>query len=419
MSASDGLAQILPQTFHDANLKMRAVEWQGKKSMKVVEKPRPIVTHPRDAIVRVTTAAVCGTDMHLYHNEFPGLEKGLTTGHEAVGVIDSIGPEAKGFQVGDRVVVSAVLACGQCDYCQRKKFALCENTNPSKEQEAMFGHRLSGVLGCGKLLGGYDGCQAEFVRVPLADVNLFKVPSQLADEIAVLLADIAPTALYAVDNAEVKPGDKVAVWGCGPVGLLCLAWAKFRGASTVVAVDSNEFRLSMAAKHTGALTVNFNTEKDVVGAVQRLIPGGPDSCIEAVGYNNEKTFLHKFQRKLMLETDSPTNLDECIRTVKKGGIVSIIGEYAAYCNQFPIGIMMEKGLTMRGGHVPVHKYAEEIIKHMVSGKFDPSFILTHRMPLERAVEAYEMFDQKEDECIKITLHSAAGEVPVSTVQSRS
>jgi len=381
---------------------MKAVEWHGNQSVKVLSKLRPMITEIGDAIIRITSTTICGSDLHLYHHEFSGMEKGDVLGHEFMGIIEDIGTGVKNFKVGDRVVVSAIIADGTCSYCKMGLFSNCDGTNPSKEMEQMYGHRTAGIFGYSHLTGGYDGGQAEYARVPIADVNLLKVPNSLSDEQVLLLSDVVCTGWHANELGKVSAGQVVAVWGCGPVGLMTIAWAKWRGAKRIIAIDAVPNRLKLARALFGAETINFG-EREVVKAIQEMVPGGPDVCIDAVGFRFPKSISHWLQRTLKLETDVPTVLTEMITTVRKGGIISVVGDYYAYTNQFPIGAFMEKGLTMSSGQVHVQKYWKELLGYIEKGEFDPTFMITHRLPLDQAEEAYRMFDKKEDGAIKIIL----------------
>jgi len=381
---------------------MKAVEWVGNTSVQVVDRPRPLVTDPKDAVIRITSSTICGSDLHLYHNEIPGMQKGDVMGHEFMGIVDSIGPEVKNLKVGDRVVVSFCIACGSCEYCKKGIFTSCDTTNPSKTMENMYGHRTSGMFGYSHITGGYDGGQAEFVRVPVADINCLKITGKKDDEHYLFLSDVLCTGFHATEMAEIKEGQNVVIWGCGPVGLASAKWAKYKKAGRVIAIDGVDYRLKIARNTLGCDVIDFRQE-DVLKTINKLLPGGPDCVIDAVGFRFPKTFLHKLERAIKLETDSPQILNECIYSVKKGGIVSIIGDYVGFANHFPIGALMEKGLTVRGSQAPVHKYWKELLQLIEDGKVDPTFLISHRMDLNEASEAYKMFDEKQDEALKIVL----------------
>jgi threonine dehydrogenase-like Zn-dependent dehydrogenase len=330
------------------------------------------------------------------------LDKGYVFGHEFVGIVESIGNQVSDIKVGDKVVVSAVIAEGNCEFCKRGLFSCCDVTNTSKEMEEHYGQKIAGVFGYSKLMGGYQGGQAEYCRVPLADMNCLKVPNDLPDQKVLLLSDVACTGWHANEMGEVSEGQDVAIWGCGPVGLMAAMWAKFRGAKTVVSIDTIPYRLDFAKRHLGVLTIDASKE-NVTQRLKELFPRGLDVCIDAVGFRYTKGFVHSLEKSLKMETDSPEILNECILAAKKAGKVSIVGDYFAWANQFLIGAMMEKGLTMRGSQVHVQRYWKQLLQWIQEGKVNPDFIFTHTMPLEEASQAYKMFDQKTDNCIKILL----------------
>ncbi|KAL6048404.1 Glutathione-dependent formaldehyde dehydrogenase [Balamuthia mandrillaris] len=396
--------EIFPKTTPrlDPTKKMMACEWHGNKDVRAVERAKPLITEPSDVVVRVTTTTVCGSDLHLYHNEFAGMQKGDILGHEGVGIVEEVGEAVKTLKPGDRVAISAVIACGQCEFCKKDMPSLCDVTNPSKEMEQLYGHRTAGLFGYSHLTGGYDGCQAEYVRVPYADNCCLKLPNSVPDEKAISLSDIACTGWHGNELAEVSEGQTVAVWGCGPVGLMTIMWARFRGAAHVYAIDDVPSRLQMAEK-LGAIGINFK-EKTVVDTLLKAIPGGPDACIDCVGFRYPSSLLHRIERTLKLETDAGDVLREAILCCKKGGKIALIGDYYSYTNQFPIGPMMEKGLTMRGGQVFVQKYWKKLLEFIENGQVDPSLVITHHMSLDDITKAYSMFDQKQENVLKILLH---------------
>jgi len=380
----------------------KVVEWCGAECVRVVERPRPVITEPGDVILKVTTATICGSDLHMYLNLVPGMEKGDIMGHEFMGLVAETGPDVKDFQVGDRVVCSAVIACGNCFYCQNGWFSCCDNTNPSDLMEKYYNQKIGGVFGYTHLTGGFDGGQAEYVRVPLADNNLLKIPDSLPDEKALFLSDIVCTGWHANELGEVSKGQTVAVWGCGPVGLMAQAWAKFRGAR-VIAIDNVPYRLQLAHERLGSLTINFD-EENVLDVLEELAPGGVDVGIEAAGFRFPKTFLHKLQNLVKLEDDSSDILTEQIMAVRKMGNIAIVGDYFGKTNQFPIGALMEKGITLRGAQVFVQKYWKELLGYIEKGQFDPTFVISHHMALEDAPLAYQMFHHMDDNALKIILH---------------
>jgi len=395
--------------------KMLAAEWHGDKDVRVVEHAKPLVTDPTDAIVRMTSTTICGSDLHLYHNQVPGvgvMKPGDIMGHEAMGIVDSVGPGVKNLKPGDRVVISFGISCGDCEYCHKEMPTCCDTTNPSKQQETLWGHRTAGLFGYSHLCGGYWGCQAEFIRVPFADCNTLKVEnSDLTDEQLILLSDVLCTGWHGNELAEVKEGDVVCVWGCGPIGLASLAWAKFRGATKIIGIDKEPYRLAFAKEQLGAEVINFDTE-NVIETIQKLVPGGPDVCIECAGFRFPKSFKHKVQTTMKLETDTMDILNEMIYVCKKGGRISVIGDYFGTGNGFMIGALMEKSIRLQGGQAYVQKYWHKLLNFIQSGKFDPTIFITHTCPLSDAGEAYKMFDQHKDDSLKIILK------PSTAVSSR-
>jgi len=383
---------------------MKAVVWHGKNVVECDDVPKPLITEPHDAVVRITLATICGSDLHLLHNSLPtgGMKRGDILGHEGVGIVEEVGDNVKNIKKGDRVVISAIIAEGNCNYCKEGSMSLCDCTNPSEDMYKMFGgHRCAGVFGYSHLLGGYPGLQAQYARIPHADVNLLKLPSDVPDEKAIFLSDVLCTALHACEIGEVTEGKTVAIWGCGPIGLMAQKWSLLRGAKRVIAIDCLPDRLSLA-ENLGCEVINFK-EKDPVETIAQMIPGGPDVCIECVGFRYSKSLIRSFEQALQLETDISECLDECIKAVKKNGIVSIIGDYVGYTNHFPIGIAMTKALTLRGSQVFVQKYWKKLLEMLQSGVVDPSFLISHQLSLENATDAYTLFDKKEQECLKILL----------------
>jgi len=320
-------------------------------------------------------------------------------GHESVGVVEDVGSDIKSVKKGDRVVISAVIACGQCAYCKRGEWSCCDVTNTSQVQEKLYGHHIGALFGYSESFGGWDGCQAEYVRVPYADVNLFPIPNDISDKQALCIADIACTGYHGTELANVKEGDNVVIFGCGPVGLMAQMWARYRGAARVIAVDIDAQRLDFAQKNFGSEIVN-GAEVDPLETVQKLMPGGPDKVIDCVGFRFPTELAHKIQMKLKVETDSPNIVNTAIKMVRKNGVVTLIGDYVGFTNNFNIGGMMEKHLTMNGGQLWPHKYYKKIFEAMSSGKVDPSIVLTHTFPLSKGDEAYAQFDKHEKGIIK-------------------
>jgi threonine dehydrogenase-like Zn-dependent dehydrogenase len=393
------------QPFQSETERMLALIYSGKNMIKVQEVPRPLITEPHDVIVRITLTTICGSDLHLMHNSLPGspMKMGEILGHEGVGVVEEVGKDVKNFKRGDRVVISAMIGEGQCEYCKEGSYSLCNMTNNSEEMWKMFGgHRCAGVFGYSSLLGSYPGLQAQYARVPYADVNLMKLPDDIPDEKAVFLSDVLCTAWHACELGEVTKGKTVVVWGCGPIGLMAQKWAWIRGAKRVIGIDSLPDRLAIARNKVGSEVINYK-ECDPVETLAKLIPGGPDVCIECVGFRYSKGLVHAIESTLGLETDVGECLDEAIKVVKKNGIVSVIGDYVGYTNHFPIGILMTKAVTLRGSQVFVQKYWHDLLKMMRKGDVDPSFLITHDLPLEKGDEAYQIFDRKSQDALKILL----------------
>ena len=387
---------------------MRAVCWHGKHDVRVDSVPEPQIVRNGDVIVKVTLTCICGSDLHLYNGYNPAMKKGDILGHEFVGEIVEAGSGVTRFRVGDRVIVPFPISCGACWYCRHELWSLCDNTNPNSwMMENIYGDTGAGIFGYSHLYGGYSGGQAEYVRVPFADVGLEKIPDGMPDEQVVLLTDILPTAYQAADYCNINPGDTVAVWGCGPVGLLAMKCARHLGAERVVGIDRFPDRLKMAHDQCQADTLNYE-EADVAKELQNLTGGrGPDSCIDAVGMEAVGTGIEaaydSIKQTLRLETDRSSALRQLIRACRKGGTLSISGVYAGFIDKMPMGAIFAKGLTMRGGQAHVHKYLPRLVKLVQEQQLDPSFIITHRMNLEDAPQGYRIFNDKEDSCIKIVM----------------
>lgn len=392
---------VTSDTKRDSQKTMKVVAWRGKNNLAVEDIPIPLITDPKDAIIRVTSAAICGSDLHLYHEEFSGMHSGDVLGHEFMGVVEDIGADVKEVKKGQRVVVSAVIACGYCEYCRQEQYSACDNTNPSKEMEALIGHRCAGFFGYSHLTGGWQGGQAQLTRVPFADVNLLPVPDNVTDEQVVMLSDIACTAWHGMELGDIKEGQTLALWGCGPVGLLSIMWAKLRGVKRIIAIDNVPKRLDKA-RELGAETINYDENK-VIPTMMKICPGGPDVCLDATGFRYAKETVHKVERFLRLETDATSAIIEAIYLVKKFGTISVIGDYYGVTNHFPIGALFDKGITFRAGVVCVQKYWKQLLKYIVDGKVDLTKIITHVLPLDQAPLAYQLFDEKKNECIKVIL----------------
>ncbi|HET6614243.1 MAG TPA: zinc-dependent alcohol dehydrogenase [Dehalococcoidia bacterium] len=388
---------------------MKAIVYHGPEDVRFEDRPDPVLAAPKDAIVRVTTAALCGSDLHLYHGDIPDMHEGDVLGHEFVGIIEQVGDDVRNVQPGDRVVVSGLIADGECWYCKQGQFSLCDATNPNPAVQEMYGQSIAGVFGYSHLTGGFDGGQAEYVRVPFADVNTMKLPEDVRDDQAVMLSDVMCTGWHANELSETREGDTVAVFGCGPVGLLAMEAARYRGIAQMYAVDNIPYRLEIARSRFGAVVINYD-ENDPVKTLRELTYGrGPDVCMETAGFRYSRTLRHRVQRKLKLETDAIDALSDAIRAVRKGGRLSIIGDFIGFANQFPVGALMEKGLTVRGGQVNVQRYWHNLLDLIRAGDIDPTFVITHRWPLERAPEAYRVFDKKEDGAVKFLFDTARPE----------
>jgi len=400
--------------------RMQAVHWTGKNSVTVSDCPKPAITDEADAVIRITSTAICGSDLHLYTGCVPGMRSGQVLGHEPMGIVESVGPKVTSIKPGDRVVIPFCLACGECYYCKQQLFSSCERTNPSITAEKMMGARTSGLLGHPEMLGGIPGGQAEFLRVPFADVNCLVVPpeTELPDEKVLFLSDILPTAWHGTELASVNQGDVVAIWGAGPVGLLIAQCAFARGAKRVIMVDNVPFRLQFAKRlYPKVETVNFAEdststagEKKVLELCQNEPAGAPDACIDCVGMHYAHSTIHKMEMAVGMETDSPEALNACIVACRKGGRIGGIGAYAGLCNHFNIGAFMEKCLSMRSGQTPVQRYWKELLGKVQRGELDPSVIVTHRMPLSEASKAYQIFNDKTDDVIKVVLKANGSRV---------
>jgi threonine dehydrogenase-like Zn-dependent dehydrogenase len=377
---------------------VKALVYHGPADVRVERKKDPEIEHPNDVILRVTTAAICGSDLHLYRGLIPDTRVGTTFGHEFVGVVEEVGPDVRRLSRGDRVVVPFPIACGTCFYCRRDLFAQCENTNPNSELAC-------GVFGYSHTTGGYDGGQAEYVRVPFADVGPMKLPEGMSDLDAVMLADVFPTGYQAAEMGEIKPGETVAVFGCGPVGLFAMKSALLMGAGRVIAIDHVPDRLAFAREWGCSDTVNFAEVDDIVATLKEMTDGrGPDVCIDAVGLEADGSALHEFLgRVLMLQAGAANVIGYCIDAVRKGGNVVLIGVYGPPWNLVPIGTAMNKNLTLRMGQCNVHRYMPHLLEHIQAGRVSPGAIVTHRFPLEAAPHAYRLFAGKLDGCRKAVL----------------
>jgi threonine dehydrogenase-like Zn-dependent dehydrogenase len=372
--------------------------------------PDPKILNRRDAIVKISSTAICGSDLHLYNGFMPTMEKGDILGHEFMGEIVEVGPDVKNRKVGDRVVVSFPISCGNCFFCQQEMYTLCENSNPNAWMaEKLFGHSPCGIYGYSHLTGGFAGGQAEYARVPFADVGTLKVPQGLSDEQALFLSDIFPTGYMGAEMCDIKPGDTVAVWGCGPVGQFSIASAYLLGAERVIGIDRFPERLALARDGAKAYeTINYE-EVNTYDALMEMTGGrGPDACIDAVGLeaHGGHGLVYAYDRvkqAMMMETDRPIALREAVMACRNGGTVSVIGVYGGFIDKFPMGSFMNRSLTMRTGQCHVQRYWGKLLERIERGEIDPSFVITHRMSLEDAPHGFDIFTNKEDDCIKIVM----------------
>src|SRR3989449_7207515 len=387
---------------------MRAVVWEGKTKVQVSNVADPEILNPHDAIVKVCLTAICGSDLYLYNGYIPTMKSGDVLGHEFMGEVVETGREVKNLSKGDWVVVPFAIACGRCFFCERARWSLCDSTNPNAWiADLAYDYSGAGLLGYSHMYGGYPGGQAEYVRVPFADVGPIKIYEDLRDEQVLFLSDIFPTGYMAAENCNIQPGDTVAVWGCGPVGLLAMKSAFMLGAERVIAIDRVACRLRKAAEDCCAETINYE-KVNVLETLKEMTGGrGPDACIEAVGMESHGVGVeHLYDRAkqaLMLESDRPSVLRETIHACRKGGTVSIPGVYGGLIDKFPIGAAFAKGLTLKMGQTHVHKYLRPLLARIEQGEVDPTFVITHHLRLEEAPYGYEIFRDKKDNCIKIVL----------------
>ncbi|MDQ1559666.1 MAG: hypothetical protein QOD32_2726 [Pyrinomonadaceae bacterium] len=389
---------------------MKALCWHGTGDVQVDTVPDPKILNPGDAIVKITSTAICGSDLHLFDGFMPTMEKGDILGHEPMGVVVEVGKGVKNLKAGDRVVVPFTISCGECFFCQKEMYSLCDNSNPNAEMARLaMGHSPAGLFGFSHMLGGYAGGQAEYLRVPFADVGPLKIENDsLSDEQVLFLSDIFPTGYMAAENCGIEAGDTVAVWGCGPVGQFTIQSAWMLGAGRVIAIDRVPERLAMAQKHGKAETINFDDEKVYDRLMEMTSGRGPDRCVDAVGAEAHATgsvdsVIDAAKAAVMLGTDRPHVIREAIMCCRKGGTVSIPGAYVGVMDKLPIGSMMNKGLTIKTGQTHVQHYNKPLLKKIEAGDIDPSFVITHQVKLEDAPAAYKTFRDKEDGCIKVVL----------------
>ncbi len=387
---------------------MRALCWFGKGDVRVETVPDPEIVNPRDAIIKITSTAICGSDLHLYDGYIPGMHRGDIMGHEFMGEVVDIGAKST-LKKGQKVVVPFNIACGNCFFCGEKQFSACDNSNPADKADASeiaYGHPMTGAFGYSHLTGGYAGGQAEYVRVPFSDVGPLVVPNDIDDETVLFLSDIFPTGYMAAENCNIQRGDTVAIWGCGPVGQFAIRSAFLLGAERVIAIDHYPTRLNMA-KAAGAEVLNYH-EVEVRAALNDLTGGrGPDSCIDAVGLEahglSPDNVIDLVKSQVKLATDRPHVLREAIMACRKGGTVSIPGVYGGVVDKFPLGALMEKGLTIKTGQTHTHRYMKPLYELIMEGKIDPTFLISHRLPLEQAPDGYKNFKTKQDEFTKVVL----------------
>lgn len=390
---------------------MKALCWFGKGDVRVDSVPDPGIVDPRDIIIQVTSTAICGSDLHLFDGYMPEMQSGDVLGHEAMGIVVETGKSIQHLQKGDRVVVPFTLSCGSCFFCQKALFACCDTSNPpdaaEKARKAM-GHSPAAMLGYSHMLGGYPGGQAEYLRVPYADVGPLKIESDLPDEKVLFLSDILPTGYMAAENAEVEPGETVAVWGCGPVGQMTIQCLWMLGAGRVIAIDRVPERLALAETYGKAHTINFD-HHDVYDTLMQMTDGrGPDRCVDAVGAEAHgagswDAVVDKAKATVGLGTDRPHVLREAIRCCRKAGMISVPGVYVGMLDKVPFGAVVNKGLTIRSGQTHVAKYHRGLLEHIEAGKLDPSRVISHTVPLDKAPTMYQKFRDKEDRCIKVVL----------------
>lgn len=388
---------------------MKAVCWMGVNKMSVEDVPDPTILNPRDAIVKITSTCICGSDLHLYNGYMPTMEQGDITGHEFMGEVVEVGPGIKNkLKVGDKVVVPFTIACGQCFFCQKQLWSLCDNSNPNYWiAEKMMGYSPSGLFGYTHMMGGYAGGQAQYARVPFADVGPIKVPQGIEDEQVIFLSDVLPTGYMAAENADIEPGDTVAIWGCGPVGLFAIVSAFLLGAERVIAIDRFPYRLRLAAE-AGAETINYEEVDSVLDTLKDMTGGiGPDRVIDAVGMeavgHGAYYAVDRMKQMMRMQFDRPYVLREAIMACRKGGTVSVPGVYGGFIDKMPMGQYMNKGLAMKTGQTHMMRYMQPLLERIQKGEIDPTFIISHRVPLNDAPKMYEIFCNKQDECSKVVL----------------
>ncbi|HMC29704.1 MAG TPA: zinc-dependent alcohol dehydrogenase [Candidatus Angelobacter sp.] len=389
---------------------MKAVCWMGKEKMSVETVPDPTILNPRDAIVKVTSTCICGSDLHLYNGFMPTMEQGDIMGHEFMGEIVEVGggirPEK--LKVGDRVVVPFTIACGRCFFCEQQLWSCCDNSNPNYWiAEKIMGYSPSGLFGYTHMMGGYAGGQAQYVRVPFADVGPLKIPEGISDEKVVFLSDIFPTGYMGAENCNIRPGDTIAIWGCGPVGQFAIRSAFMLGAERVIAIDRFEYRLQLA-QQAGAETINYEQVDDLIQVLKDMTGNiGPDACMDAVGleahYSGPMWAIDRGKQVLHMSFDRPHVLRQCILACRKGGSVSVPGVYGGFIDKIPMGAYVNKGLTMKTGQTHMMRYMKPLLDRIEHGQIDPSVVVSHRVPIDKAPEMYKIFRDKQDHCTKVVL----------------
>src|SRR3954468_15057643 len=388
---------------------MKATCWMGMQKVEVRDVPDPKILNQQDAIVKISSTAICGSDLHLYNGFVPFMEPGDILGHEFMGEVVETGRDVKNLKVGDRVVVPFPIACGVCAACKAELYSVCENTNPNAWiAEKMFGHATAGIFGYSHMTGGFAGGQAEYARVPFADVGPLKIENGFTDEQVLFLTDIFPTGYMGAEFCDIKPGDVIAVWGAGPVGQFAAASARMLGAERVIVIDRFDYRLKVAGEETGAETIDYEDVDSVPEALKELTGGrGPDACIDAVGmeahFHGPLYAYDRVKQAARMQTERAFALREAIMSCRSGGIVSVIGVYGGLVDKFPIGAVVNRGLTIRAGQCHVHRYLRPLMQRIEDGEIDPTFVITHRLKLSDAPTGYELFKHKQDDCLKVVM----------------
>ncbi|AYM79274.1 glutathione-dependent formaldehyde dehydrogenase [Janthinobacterium agaricidamnosum] len=388
---------------------MKANCWHGKRDVRIEQVPDPVILNPGDAIIKVSSTAICGSDLHLYNGVVPTMEQGDILGHEFMGEVVEVGSAVRKLKEGERVVVPFPIACGRCFFCEQQLYSVCENSNPNAYMaEKMWGHSGAGIFGYSHLTGGYAGGQAEYVRVPFADVGPIQVPDELKDEQVLFLSDILPTGYMAAEACAITPGQVVAVWGCGPVGQFAIQSAFLLGAERVIAIDHYPERLRMARELSGAETLHFDAV-DVPDALREMTGGrGPDACIDAVGmeaHGSGVSYIYdRLKQTMKLESDRPTALREALMACRNGGVVSVPGAYGGFSDKIPFGSIMNRSLTIKTGQTHVQRYMQPLLERIQRGELDPGAIISHHLSLDEAPHGYEIFQKKQEQCIKVVLH---------------